>query len=153
MADQKTDPYTLSREAFDAYCAFDAPKLPSDRLSALQVQLCRWQTRNFGAQPDVRNVLGMAEELGELIEGVLGLAVSIGKVAHSTLKHEQKIRGMADDETFRRAVADAIADTMVFTMQLCTNLRMDFGTLFEQTAKHVLERDWKARPVDAHNGQ
>jgi NTP pyrophosphatase (non-canonical NTP hydrolase) len=86
--------------------------------------------KNFGQPSDEHLGLGACEEVGEL--------------AHSILKHAQGIRGMGDDDKYEAAAGDAIADTVIYLMQLCTSLRMDFETLVEETAKQVMKRDWKA---------
>ena len=154
-----TTAYEAARAAFDKYAAMDAPHLPDDPWSALQVKLTRWQTRNFGIQPAERNALGIAEELGEMSESILdtviynlglvsGFAVTAGRLAHTVLKNAQKIRGMDDMEKARHNIADGVADLMVFSMQLCTCFRLDMGTLFKLTAEKVLERDWTKKPQD-----
>jgi NTP pyrophosphatase (non-canonical NTP hydrolase) len=133
-----SDEIKLAREAFDLYAAMDAPRVPSDSLgegdvilalSDLQVRLARWQVRNFGIASDLQIALGVAEEAGEL--------------AHATLKRSQMIRGMEDLEAYRAAAGDAIADIVIYAIQMSTNLRLDFGTLVEQVAERVLRRDWK----------
>lgn len=131
-------PVTKAREAFDGYAALDAPHLPlldgEVNLSALQVQLYRWQVRNFGVPSELAILAGATEELGEL--------------AHALLKHHQGIRGMANREAMREAAGDAIADVVVYLIQLCTALRLDFGTLLEGTAIEVMERNWVTNPED-----
>jgi NTP pyrophosphatase (non-canonical NTP hydrolase) len=133
-------PTEKANAAFDTYCALDAPHTPygPHPLSVTQVQLSRWQIRNFGSQSDECIALGAAEEVGEL--------------AHAVLKHVQKIRGMGNKEAYRAAAGDAIADTVVYLVQLCTSLRLDFGTLFEETARQVMMRDWKANKETGGEG-
>ena len=142
-------PYQAARAAFDNYAALDAPLLPIDRISALQVKLTRWQQRNFGGATAEHVALGAAEEAGELAESLGGLQASIGKVCHAVLKRAQRIRGMGDPEVFRAAAADAIADCAIYLIQLSTILRLDFWALLEATANEVMERDWVA---DAEKG-
>lgn len=129
-------PTEKSREAFNKYAGIDAPFLPDDPQSSLQVQLCRWQVKNFGASNLFQQLAGVTEEVGEL--------------AHAILKHDQKIRGFEDEEKFREAAGDAVADAVVYLNQLCTLLRLDFGTLVNCTAQEVMQRDWKAKPENAH---
>lgn len=128
-------PTELAKEAFDKYAGLDSPALPYDDMSCAQVLHARWSARNFGAVPLELTVLGMAEELGEL--------------SHAVLKREQKIRGFDDDQKFREAAGDAIADIMIYATQACTALRLDFGTLYQHTMGKVILRDWKADPVGA----
>ena len=111
---------------------FNTMKLP--QLSEIQFALSSWQNRNFGPTPAYRNVLGVCEEAGEL--------------AHAMLKHEQKIRGMDDDMSFKIAASDAIGDILVYLMQLCTALRLDFGTILLFTSLRVMRRTWKSGQVE-----
>lgn len=131
-----TLPIKRARAAFNTYAAMDAPKLPPDSQSSLQVQLVRWQQENFGGASLFQMLAGVSEEVGEL--------------AHAILKHDQKIRGFDNEEKFREAAGDAVADTVVYLTQLCTLLRLDFGTLVTETAHEVMQRDWKAKPETAH---
>lgn len=123
-------PVQNAQQVFEIYAGMPDGILPKDPGSALQVKLARWQARNFGA-PDARELaLGACEEVGELSQAIL--------------KHAQRIRGMEDDESFREAAGDAIADVVIFLTQLATLLRMDLWTLYERTAEDVvLRRSWK----------
>ena len=131
-----TTPVERAREEFNTYAAMDAPVLPDDPQSCLQVQLTRWQAKNFGGANAFQMLAGVVEEVGEL--------------AHALLKHDQKIRGFEDDVKYREAAGDAIADAVVYLNQLSTLLRLDFGTLVSGTAHEVMQRDWKAEPDTAH---
>lgn len=95
------DLYQAARAAFAEYAAANAPHLPPDPLSALQVRLARWEAVQFSYQPPWTAVLGVCEEIGELEEADIDIA---------------KLR-------------DAVADTMIFATQLCTAYRLDFGTI------------------------
>lgn len=159
--------YVKAREAFNNYAGLDGNHVPPTdvHISALQVRLTRWATHNFGAQTTSQQALGIAEEIGELAEAqfeqmlremreqnaptrilTLALAAYAGKVAHNALKADQGIRTDGDVEKFREKMADAIADQAVFTMQLCTLLRLDYGTILEETAEHVMLRNWRMFP-------
>lgn len=121
-----------AKAKFDEYAVMDAPDLPVGSWSALQVQLARWQRRNFGGADLKEQTLGVCEEAGEL--------------AHAVLKAAQGIRGLDARDQFLAEAGDAIADCTVYLMQVCTSLRLDFGTLLFGIAQHVMERDWKADP-------
>lgn len=139
-----SNPYKKAREAFNEYAALDYPELPhEDWVSRLQVQLARWQNKNFENTSAVQGALGVSEECGELMDAVMGLMSAQGRLSHAVLKNQQGIRGMASEEAYRAAVADAIADLSIFAMQVCTICRLDFGTLVETTADLVMERKWK----------
>lgn len=142
QTDEDRSIYNEARDAFDAYAGLDTPELPANPLSALQVRLARWQVENFGVQATERPVRGVTEETGELTEAILHLMVSVGKLNHVSLKHDQKIRGYDDVEKFRAHAADAIADIRVYLTQICTTLRIDDGVNFKLTAEKVLRRNW-----------
>ena len=120
-----------AKEAFDKYAGMDYPELPPDHASEMQVKLARWQTKNFG--------------VGSLVDCVLGVSEEAGELAHALLKHRQRIRGMANKEAFREAAADAIADIAIYSIQVCTLLRIDYYELVfgrHGVANTVMRRDW-----------
>ena len=133
-------PAEAARAAFNRYASLDAPLLPSHAadnpdqlwLADLQVELARWQHSNFGIASDEQLALGVAEEAGEL--------------AHAVLKHSQRIRGLADQDTYREQAGDAIADAVIYAMQLATALRLDFAVLLHETARKVMDRKWREHP-------
>lgn len=154
-------PVQKAREAFDKYAAMDAPELPENPISALQVKLVRWQTINFGVGSAELVTLGINEEIGELAEAIesaleplesvillMRIKRAAGKISHAVLKNSQKIRGLADPDKFRELAGDAIADVAVFEIQLCTILRLDYWTLLAHTAAKVMERDFTKKPAD-----
>lgn len=138
-------PYSFAKLVFDRYAAMDAPELPRHPMSALQVRLFRWQAHNFNPGGIEHNVLGVNEELGELVEALLGLMSRAGRLDHAVLKHMQKIRGFENEDHFRRQAADAVADMMIFATQICTTLRLDLGALYDATAEEVMKREWKKK--------
>lgn len=151
-----TKPYEESRSKFNTYATMGPPETPIGLvdMSKLQVELARWQASKFPGVNREQQALGVSEELGEtgaaiLMVVFLQLTRSVGKLDHAVLKHAQKIRGLDDTEKARAAVADGIADMMVFASQLATYFRLDIGVLFEQTAREVMKRDWEAFPLDA----
>lgn len=80
----------------------------------------------------------------------LGAAEEVGEVAHVVLKARQKIRrhqaGM--DEKALDDLADGVADTVVYLMQLCSHAGIDFGKALFSTAEEVMKRDWKKKKTD-----
>lgn len=106
--------------SFEGLCArakerFDAPTwggAGSSPWAQLQARVAAWQQRTYGYQPFERMVLGIVEELGEFMEAT----------------HEEGRR-------------DAIADITIFTLQLCTMLRLDYGTLRENP--RLLSTPWE----------
>lgn len=89
----------LAKLAFDETISTSATRTP---WTVLQEQLIAWQNVTYGAQPFERQVLGIAEEFGELDE--------------------------AETSDGRR---DGIADITVFSSQLAAIWRLDLGKLIE----------------------
>lgn len=147
--------HEAARAAFEVYAADKHPfdKAKTD-MQKLQAMLSAWEGRNFGHQTNSSRVLGSTEELGELSEviqlmrdSLLGAQAANGRLAHVTLKNSQGIRGMADPAKYRIKAGDAIADTVVYLIQNCTALRLDFETLLTLTARKVMGRDWRKDPI------
>lgn len=114
-----------AREAFDE----SRKSQPiSDWLVLRQKLLAEWQAKNFGKTTNAQIALGVAEETGEL--------------AHAVLKHSQGIREFADRDYFLAKAADALADIAVYSMNLCSRLGLDYGTLIREASANVLKRDW-----------
>lgn len=153
MKDKQT-PIQAAREAFSAYANMDTPELPKDPMAALQVELCRWQAREFGGGSSDSSVLGSNEETGEGAEAMimlLGAQTGAGRMAKAILKHRQGIRGFEDPEVFKAALGDAFADMMIFGIQACTQSRLDFWTLLLRTAEEVMGRKWSENKQDGQS--
>jgi NTP pyrophosphatase (non-canonical NTP hydrolase) len=110
--------HPTSHEVFESYAAMDAPDLPANERSALQVRLARWEVREFGYQPIERAVLGIGEEIGEL--------------AGATSDGDRE---------------DAVADILIYAMQVATAMRLDFWALaawpwdWDETPSTTLPRE------------
>lgn len=144
-----TTPYDKARAAFNAYCGMDAPQLPEDEMSQLQVIAARWANTRIKNGTRQMDALGAGEELGELAVALLGLLAATGKMQHIAMKSYQKIRGYDDEHKCRREIADALADHAIFATQLATKFRLDYGTLYKETLKAELGddgRDWIKNP-------
>lgn len=125
-------------------------------LRDLQERLKAWVAYNFtdrqGRFKDPRGVpyhplLGVVEEVGELAEVLIpaSLSLYLGRLAHATLKQEQGIRGTAED--LEAQAQDAIADLVIFLMDLCAARGWDFAEILFSTAEEVLKRDWIRYPA------
>ena len=150
--------YRRAREAFDSYAGIDAKDADTHQvqlfdLVALQIRLAAWQVENFGSGSQMHPALGISEELSESLEGYVALMIYAGRLSKTVLKHDQRIRNLADPDKARRAVADGLADLLVFAMQLCTRFRLDFGTLLESTGEYVMQRDWLADTATGGTGE
>lgn len=110
-------------------------------LSELQNKLKKWQEANFDADctgPEWM-ALGACEELGE--------------VSHIIVKAKQRIRehqAGLDDNTINE-LADGVSDTVIYLMQLCSHLGIDFGKALFFTAETVMKRNWRDNKTDGVN--
>jgi NTP pyrophosphatase (non-canonical NTP hydrolase) len=137
------DPIVVYGERF--YALEDRTRqVAINALNELQGKWFLWKEKNFdettGKGPEWQ-ALGMAEEVGE--------------VCRIILKAQQKIRQYTNgfDEKARKDLAKEIADVIIFSMQLCSIMGIDFGkTLFERS-EEVMKRDWtKDKTNGANNG-
>lgn len=107
-----------------------------------------WNKRSFGDHHGTgyRNILGMTEEAGELMEcddKVGGaLLYFLGKLSHAHLKREQDIRKNEDHEKRKKdAIGDllnfliAYCDSQGFTLEEC--LLLAWGEIKDRTFSHI----------------
>lgn len=99
-----------------------------------QKELAAWMTKNFGNHYDdpMRLALGMSEEVGE--------------VCHHVLKGTQKIRGGVNGVNIDE-VADGVADTMIYGLQLLSVLGIDAEVILPHVINKVLSRNWVDDPA------
>jgi len=107
-------------------------------LTELQQRLKRWQEENF--DEDCTGPEWMA----------LGATEELGEVAHIIVKAKQRIRqhqaGLNDKSL--NDLADGVADTVIYLMQLCSHLGIDFGKTLFYTAETVMQRNWRVNKTD-----
>lgn len=148
-----SDVFEKARAAFNGYAAMDAPELPENPGSALQVAMYRWTQSHVPKHdlpPAVEGVLGMTEELGEAQEALNELVRATGRLSHVLLNAHQGRRGYdRDREQLRKLIADGLADHGVFAHMVATAMRLDYWTLVHETAREVLGRDWTTHPLTA----
>ena len=107
--------------------------------SLMQKELSDWQTRNFGGATTEDMALGMAEEVGEL--------------CHMILKRKQKIREGADGSNLKDEIADAVADTFVFGVQVLTCEGLDAEVAITQVFEKVLKRVWRVPAIQEEDSE
>ncbi len=78
----------------------------------LQIEVGKWSLKNFGEQPAERRILGMIEELGELV--------------HAILKQEQNIRDTSMQDEW-----DAIGDLVIYILDYCYILELDIENIVD----------------------
>jgi NTP pyrophosphatase (non-canonical NTP hydrolase) len=112
-----------------------------DALNILQKRLKEWQEENFKPEDITTEwmALGALEELGEM--------------AHILVKAKQKIRERQAglDKKALEDIADGVCDCVIYLMQLCSHLNIQFGKALFDTADEVLKRNWKDKKTDGVN--
>ena len=99
-------------------------------LERLQHELKPWVERNYGSRPAYWPLLGVGEEVGELM--------------HAHLKQEQGIRKGEDHIANAK---DAVGDIMVYLADYCNARGWDMQEILDETWAKVRERDWVKDPV------
>jgi len=104
-----------------------------------QKELYHWQKENFGISKDdiTRCALGMSEETGELCHHILKGLQGI----------REGVKGLDKAE-----VADAIADTLIYGIQLMSALNLDAEKEIAKVIGQVLKRNWKDNKIDGSVG-
>ena len=98
----------------------------------LQDEQRPWVAHNFPGRDQYYALLGAVEEIGE--------------VCHAHLKWKQGIRGC--EQQHMEAMADGVADCVIFLADYCTAMGFDFQDIMERTWASVKTRDWKTFPID-----
>lgn len=101
----------------------------------LQNEVSEWSQRNFPNNEPIDPFLGVVEEVGE--------------VSHAILKGRQKIRGKGDEALVKAAVADGVADILIYLADFCARNRIDMQQTVEEVWAKVSRRDWQANPDNA----
>lgn len=99
-------------------------------LSQIQTVLEKWHEHNFPGVPSYQPLLGIGEEVGELM--------------HAHLKGEQSIRHSPQE--IREMKIDAVGDMLIFLLHYCNIEAINIQVALETTLSQVLQRDWKAYP-------
>ena len=99
-------------------------------LETLQEDQREWVARNFGDRPSWHPLLGVGEELGELM--------------HAHLKTVQGIRGSRMEH--HRAKVDAVADIVIYLADYCSAEGIDLADAVDETWSKVRKRDWRKDP-------
>ena len=95
----------------------------------LQLEIREWEKHNFPDATAVDQLLGVAEEVGEL--------------CHAVLKFNQKIRAGAGRVETWNLIRDAVGDVVIFLTNFCDMLGIDFAEVVEET--WVTYRDWETQ--------
>jgi len=108
-------------------------------LKKSQADLFVWAKRNFGEPNDPNGSLNTVNE-------VLGMAEEMGELAHAVLKRQQKIREAADGSDMKEEIADAFADVVIFGLNAMSCEGIDAEQVLKEVIDKVLRRDWVNDP-------
>ena len=101
-------------------------------LADLQEAHRKWLAHNFPNQTPHQALLGVGEEVGELM--------------HAHLKMEQGIRGSLHEQT--EAAQDAIGDIVIYLASYCNTNGFALEACVNAAWREVSARDWQANPTD-----
>ncbi|TXH15163.1 MAG: hypothetical protein E6R03_07655 [Hyphomicrobiaceae bacterium] len=118
-----------------------------------QRHLWEWQNRELplkvnGLTQD--EVDALPEQVRrELFESRLirGATEEIGELCHASLKQAQGIRYLP--EVAEEMKKDAVADIVIYLLNLCSLLDIDFEDVLLTVIKKVTARRWATKPMDA----
>lgn len=96
----------------------------------LQNEADEWQRRNFPNSSALETILGVVEEVGELV--------------HTILKSRQGIR--YNEVEARYKMRDAVGDIVMYLINFCNYMGWDFAEVVEETWEQVKDRDWVKYP-------
>lgn len=97
----------------------------------LQKEQAEWALKNFGDAPSHQPLLGVGEEVGELM--------------HAHLKSEQKIRINQDHMADKK---DAIGDIVIYLADYCTREGISLNKCVRDAWEQVKQRDWTQNKED-----
>lgn len=102
-------------------------------LNKIQLELSKWQRKNF---PD-----SSIEDLG------LGMAEEVGEACHHILKAKQGIREDQDGLDVNEVI-DAVIDTFIYGIQILSKLNISVEAAVTEVSTRVLARDWTTNKND-----
>ena len=95
-------------------------------LDALQERVMAWQRANFPDCEEWELALGVSEEAGELAQCILKMH-----------------RGMRSEEFDEARLQDAVGDTIIYLMGICSTHNWRMSEVLRITASRVLARKWR----------
>jgi len=99
----------------------------------LQVEHETWVTHNFQNQPSYQPLLGIGEEVGELM--------------HAHLKAEQGIRKLKPKVALQLK-EDALGDIFIYMMSYANAEGLDLESCISRAWSEVKARDWVKYPIN-----
>lgn len=108
-------------------------------LAKLQNAIDLWNESNFPRKQAHQPLLGVGEEMGELVS-------AYGRLCHAHLKMEQNIRAATQYDK-----EDAIGDMVIYLIDYCNQNNIDFANAITKTWDQVKQRDWKKFPKNGRS--
>lgn len=118
-------------------------------LEQFQREHKQWTDHNFPKAQPWESLTGAVEEAGELADALaanLGLSQSFGRLSHGFLKHQQRIRGTAEQHC--EEMQDSIGDIVIFLSHFCNIFGFSLDRIMTETWGRVSKRDWIKHPVN-----
>jgi NTP pyrophosphatase (non-canonical NTP hydrolase) len=105
-------------------------------IKELQREHWTWLQHNFPAQKEHQPLLGIGEEVGELM--------------HAHLKAEQHIRGESGVENYLKK-GDALGDIFIYMLSYANTNQIDLEAAIDRAWAQVKKRDWIKYPKNGVN--
>lgn len=115
-----------------------------ETLQSIQQRVKEWAAHNFPKAMPYQPLLGIAEEVGELVEAdganpestgsLLGTVAALGRLNHAHLKADQGIRGTPEEHAAKKMDA------------LCNKHGLDFFACVLMAWNEISGRDWQEFP-------
>ena len=100
-------------------------------IKELQQEVTEWSRRNFPNNKPYHPLLGVGEEVGELM--------------HAHLKMEQQIRV---NEDHKAEQIDAVGDLFIYLLDYCSRTNINAEEAIINTWQEVKKRDWTKNKND-----
>jgi NTP pyrophosphatase (non-canonical NTP hydrolase) len=107
-----------------------------DGVRCMQSEVAEWSRKNFGDQDPVNPLLGIGEEVGELM--------------HAVLKRRQGIRG--DWSVHEANALDALGDIFIYMCDFASRNGYDLAKCIAGAWAQVSQRDWTENKEDGTDG-
>lgn len=100
----------------------------------IQKRLQEWEYSQFGKPTKDQLIMGMVDK--------------VGCIAHYNLKSEQKIREGAifTEDQISQTMAEDICHTIIYAINLLTELNYPADQILSRVADEVMKRDWNKDP-------
>jgi NTP pyrophosphatase (non-canonical NTP hydrolase) len=113
-------------------------------IKQFQAEVMEWTDHNFPGDLGTDVVLGTSEEVSELVEAVLLLIASTGKLSRASLKLAQGIRGTPEE--WRAEIEKEAGDVFIKLCHVATKYWFDLHDAINKRWEDVRQRDFVSNP-------